>query len=131
MLDRSVVVYQDDILVFSRTKEEHLKHLAEVLEILRRHKLYACLSKCEFGKLQTTFLGHNVSGQGIEMEPHKINAVVEWPAPQNVTHVLSFLGLAGYYRRFISKSSAIALPPHRLTSKTVPRVWGKGGAEIV
>ncbi|KAG1679012.1 hypothetical protein FOA52_013076 [Chlamydomonas sp. UWO 241] len=73
-LDRSVVVYLDDILIFSRTKEEHLKHLTEVLEILRRHKLYTRLSKCEFGKRQTTFLGHIVSGQGIEMEPSKINA---------------------------------------------------------
>ncbi|KAG1664303.1 hypothetical protein FOA52_005701 [Chlamydomonas sp. UWO 241] len=83
-LDRSVVVCLDDILIFSRTKEEHLKHLAEVLEILRRHQLYARLSKCEFGKRQTTFLGHIVSGQGIEMEPSKINAVVEWPAPQKL-----------------------------------------------
>jgi hypothetical protein len=125
-LDRSVVVYLDDILIYSRTREEHLQHLAEVLELLRRHKLYARLSKCEFGKRETTFLGHVVSGKGIEMEKSKIEAVVEWPKPSTVTNVLSFLGLAGYYRRFIKGFSTIAAPLHRLTSKAVSWVWGKG-----
>jgi hypothetical protein len=125
-LDRSVVVYLDDILIYSRTREEHLKHVAEVLEILRRHKLYARLSKCEFGKRQTTFLGHVVSGQGIAMEPSKIQSIVEWPTPKSVTHVLSFLGLAGYYRRFIAGFSSIAAPLHHLSSKKVQWVWGKG-----
>ena len=100
-LDKFVIVFIDDILVYSKTEEEHADHLRTVLQILRDRKLYAKLSKCEFWKSEVKFLGHVVSKQGIAVDPAKVEAVMNWERPTSVTEIRSFLGLAGYYRRFI------------------------------
>ncbi|KAL4555554.1 hypothetical protein LXL04_038176 [Taraxacum kok-saghyz] len=110
MLDRSVIVFIDDILVYSKTKEEHEIHLREVLEVLRREKLYAKFSKCEFWLREVQFLGHVVNQSGIIVDPAKISAVMQWEVPRTPTEIRSFLGLAGYYRRFIQDFSKIGLP---------------------
>ncbi|GJU94736.1 putative reverse transcriptase domain-containing protein [Tanacetum coccineum] len=100
-LDKFVIVFIDDILVFSKSKEEHEEHLRTVLQILRQEKLYAKFSKCEFWLSKVAFLGHIVSAEGITMDPAKVEAITKWPRPTSVTEVRSFLGLAGYYRRFV------------------------------
>ena len=100
-LDKFVVVFIDDILVYSKNEEEHKEHLRLVLEKLREHQLYAKFSKCEFWLDRVNFLGHEVSAQGIMVDPQKIEAIQNWETPTNQTEVRSFLGLARYYRRFI------------------------------
>ena len=100
-VDQFVVVFIDDILVYSKDAQEHEQHLRIVLETLREKKLYAKLNKCDFWLKEVSFLGHIVSAEGIRVDPAKIEAVVNWKSPQNVTEVRSFLGLAGYYRRFV------------------------------
>lgn len=122
-LDKFVVVFIDDILVYSPDEEVHVKHLREVLEILRQKKLYAKFSKCEFWLKSVAFLGHVVSGEGISVDPKKIEAITEWPRPTNVTEVRSFLGLAGYYRKFVEGFSTIAAPLSRLTQKKTKFEW--------
>ena len=96
-----VVVFIDDIMVYSKNEEEHKEHLRLVLEKLREHQLYAKFSKCEFWLKEVGFLGHVISGEGIAVDPSKIQSVTEWLAPTSVSEIRSFLGLAGYYRRFI------------------------------
>ena len=122
-LDRFVIVFIDDILVYSKSEEEHAKHLRFVLQTLRDHRLYAKFSKCEFWLEQVAFLGHVVSKDGIQVDSKKIEAVAEWPRPTTVTEIRSFLGLAGYYRRFVKDFSKIAAPLTRLTQKNVKFVW--------
>jgi hypothetical protein len=100
-LDQFVVVFIDDILVYSRNRNEHEEHLRVVLQILRERKLYAKFSKCEFWLDRVGFLGHVISGDGISVDPTKIEAILNWNRPTSVTEVRSFLGLAGYYRRFV------------------------------
>ncbi|KAJ9523734.1 hypothetical protein QJQ45_020170 [Haematococcus lacustris] len=114
-LDDCVIVYLDDILIFSRTQEEHAQHLRRVLSLLQQHKLYAKLSKCEFGLSQTEFLGHIITSTGIACDPKKVAAVESWPTPQTVHDVRSFLGLANFYRRFVKNFSDIAAPITALT----------------
>ncbi|KAJ9553199.1 hypothetical protein OSB04_017244 [Centaurea solstitialis] len=123
MLDRSVIVFIDDILIYSRTKEEHVAHLREVLEVLRRERLYAKFSKCAFWLQEVQFLGHLVNREGIKVDPAKIEAVMSWEVPKTPSEIRSFLGLAGYYRRFIQDFSRIAVPLTRLTKKSEPYVW--------
>ena len=118
-LDRFVIVFIDDILVYSRSKEEHVEHLRIILQTLREHQLYAKFSKCEFWLDSVAFLGHVVSREGIQVDPKKIEAVMDWQRPTTVTEVRSFLGLAGYYRRFVQDFSRIAAPLTRLTQKNV------------
>jgi len=100
-LDKFVVVFIDDILIYSKSMEEHENHLRLVLQLLQEKKLYAKLKKCEFWLDSVAFLGHVVSKDGIAVDPKKVEAVVEWNRPNSVTEVRSFLGLAGYYRRFV------------------------------
>ncbi|CAA7039969.1 unnamed protein product [Microthlaspi erraticum] len=122
-LDSFVIIFIDDILIYSRTKEEHEEHLKKVLERLRDQKLYAKFSKCRFWRREIGFLGHRVSEQGVSADPEKIEVIRDWPRPTNVTEVRSFLGLAGYYRKFVSGFSSIAKPMTKLTGKGVPFVW--------
>jgi hypothetical protein len=124
-LDKFVVVFIDDILIYSSSQMEHANHLREVLETLRRNKLYAKLSKCEFWLNEVVFLGHVISEKGISVDPKKIEAVLRWERPTNVTEIRSFLGLAGYYRRFIEGFSTIASPMTQLTRKEVKFEWSK------
>ncbi|KAJ9538971.1 hypothetical protein OSB04_031704 [Centaurea solstitialis] len=122
MLDRSVIVFLDDIQIYSKTKEEHVTHLREVLEVLRRERLYAKFSKCTFWLQEVQFLGHLVNREGIKVDPAKIEAVMNWEVPKTPIEIWSFLGLAGYYRRFIQDFSRIAVPLTRLTKKSEPYV---------
>ena len=109
-LDKFVVVFIDDILVYSKNEEEHKEHLRLVLEKLRVHQLYAKFSKCEFWLKEVGFLEHVISGEGIAVDPTKVIVVTNWEAPTSVGEIRSFLGLAGYYRRFIENFSKIAKP---------------------
>ncbi|XP_021773659.1 uncharacterized protein LOC110737634 [Chenopodium quinoa] len=122
-LDKFVVVFIDDILVYSRNEEEHAQHLRTILETLRSNKLYAKFSKCEFWLEKVAFLGHYISKEGVSVDPAKIKAVSEWPTPKNVTDVRSFLGLAGYYRRFVKDFSRIAGPMTALMKKQTKFEW--------
>jgi len=97
MVNKIVVVFVEYILVFSKSVEEHEEHLREMLETLRRHKLKANFSKCNFWKKEVKFLGHIVSVKGLSVDPLKVEAIQNWQPPKNVTKVRSFLGLAGYY----------------------------------
>ena len=122
-LDRFVVVFIDDILVYSETEEKHDEHLRVVLQVLRERQLYAKFSKCEFWLKEVTFLGHVVSAEGIKVDPRKIEAILEWKPPKSVTEIRSFLGLAGYYRRFVEGFSVLAAPLTKLIRKGAPFVW--------
>lgn len=122
-LDICVVVFIDDILIYSSSKEQHSKHLRLVLQTLRENKLYAKFSKCEFWISSVNFLGHVISGESVSVDPKKIEAIVDWPQPSNVTEIRSFLGLAGYYRKFIERFSSIAMPLTRLTQKRTKFEW--------
>jgi hypothetical protein len=124
-LDKFVVVYLDDILVFSRSPEEHEQHLQLVLEALEKAELYVGLSKCSFGCSQVHFLGHVVSADGVKPDPAKVAAVQEWPVPKSVRDVRSFLGLTGYYRRFIRHYAHTALPLTELTKGDSVWRWGQ------
>ncbi|KAK4258952.1 hypothetical protein QN277_005343 [Acacia crassicarpa] len=122
-LDKFVVVFIDDILIYSRNKEEHRDHLRTVLQVLRKHKLYAKLSKCEFWLREVKFLGHVVSAEGVAVDATKVDAVLQWERPKSVTEIRSFLGLAGYYRRFIQGFTQLAMPLTKLTSRDQPFIW--------
>jgi hypothetical protein len=100
-LDKFVIVFLDDILVYSKSEEEHEQHLRMVLQVLREHQLYDKLSKFSFYQRKIHYLGHIISEEGIVVDPEKIKSITEWPTPRNVSEVRSFMGLAGYYRRFI------------------------------
>jgi hypothetical protein len=102
-LDKLVVVFINDILIYSRSEEEHEEHLRLVLQKLREHRLYAKLSKCEFWMKQVAFLGHVISKGGKSVDPSKVQDVLSWNAPTSVSDIQSFLGFAGYYRRFIKR----------------------------
>jgi len=109
-LDKFVIVFIDDILIYSKNEEEHAKHLATMLRLLRENQLYAKLNKCNFFQTKVHYLGHVISKEGIAVDPNKIRAIMEWAAPKNVDEVRSFMGLSGYYRRFIRNFSCIAYP---------------------
>ncbi|KAJ0810336.1 putative nucleotidyltransferase, Ribonuclease H [Helianthus annuus] len=123
-LDRFVIVFIDDILIYSKTQAEHEQHLRLILELLRTEHLYAKFSRCEFWLQEVQFLGHTVNKLGIHVDPAKIEAVKNWVAPKSPSEIRSFLGLAGYYRRSISNFSKIDVPLTSLTQKERPFVWG-------
>jgi hypothetical protein len=118
-LDKFVVVFIDDILIYSKNEKEHAKHLRIVLQRLRDHKLYANFSKCEFWLNSVKFLGHTISKDGISIDPSKVQEVMDWKPPKSVHQIRSFLGLAGYYRRFIPDFSRITKPMTELLKKGV------------
>ena len=115
-LDDFVIVYLDDILVFSKTWEEHVKHVKKVLEVLKREKLFIKMSKCEFGKTSLVYLGYIMGDGHLKIVPAKVEVLKKWPRPSNVTEVRSFLGAIQYWRKFIANFSLIASPLHALKS---------------
>ncbi|GJT43686.1 putative reverse transcriptase domain-containing protein [Tanacetum coccineum] len=122
-LDKFVIIFIDDILIYSHNEEEHANHLRVILELLRKEKLYAKFSKCDFWIHIVQFLGHLIDSQGLHVDPAKIEAVKNWTSPTTPTEVRQFLGLAGYYRRFIEGFSKIAKPLTKLTQKNKNYVW--------
>ncbi|GKA75785.1 putative reverse transcriptase domain-containing protein [Tanacetum coccineum] len=123
-LDKFVIVFIDDILIYSKNKEEHEEHLKAILELLKKEELYAKFSKCEFWIPKVQFLGHVIDCQGIHVDPAKIESIKDWASPKTPTEIRQFLGLAGYYRRFIEGFSKIAKPMTKLTQKKVTFEWG-------
>ena len=124
-VDQFVLVFIDDILVYSKDREDHDTHLRVVLETLRKEQLYAKLSKCEFWLGEVYFLGHIVSEEGIRMDPRKIEVIIEWKPPRNVTKMRSFLGLASCYKRFVKGFSMTVASMTRLLQKNVRFEWSE------
>ena len=122
-LDQFVVVFVDDIFIYSQSEMEHGDHLRVVLQLLRDHQLYAKFSKCEFWFTEVSFLRHTVSASGVSVDLEKVEAVMSWERPKSVFEIRSFLGLAGYYRRFIEDFSQLAAPMTRLTRNEVKFDW--------
>ena len=124
-VDQFVMVFIDDILLYSKDWEDHDMHLWVVLETLRKERLYAKLSKCEFWLREMSFLRHIVSEEGIQVDLKKVKMIIEWKPPRNVIEVRGFLELAGYYRRFVKGFSMTATPMARLLQKNVKFEWSK------
>nr|GFC25281.1 putative reverse transcriptase domain-containing protein [Tanacetum cinerariifolium] len=123
-LDKFVIVFIDDILIYSKSKKEYKVHLKLILELLKKKKLFGKFSECELWLQEVHFLSHVVNSEGIHVDPNKIEAVKNWKTPKTLTEIRSFLGLAGYYRRFIVSFSKIAKPLTLLTQKNKKFVWG-------
>ena len=124
-LDKFVVVYLDDILIYSKSPEEHAQHVEAVLSALERHHLYAKASKCQFGMAELDFLGHTISGAGIMVDARKVKAILDWPDPSDAHQLRCFLGLAGFYRRFVNRFSHIAAPPTNITGAKATWRWSE------
>ncbi|GJU53779.1 putative reverse transcriptase domain-containing protein [Tanacetum coccineum] len=124
-LDRFVIVFIDDILIYSKSRKEHEGHLKLILKLLKEEELYAKFSKCEFWLSKVQFLGHVIDSEGIHVDPAKIESIKDWASPKTPTEIRQFLGLAGYYRRFIKGFSKIARPMTKLTQKSVKFDWGE------
>ena len=122
-LDQFVQVFLDDILIYSKNEQEHEEHLRIVLSCLREHQLYGKLSKCSFYQKEIHYLGHIISGEGISVDPEKVKAIMDWPMPKNAHEVRSFMGLAGYYRRFVEGFSKIVKPITTLQRKGTRYEW--------
>jgi len=125
MLDVCVVVYLDDILIYSSDKKTHTKQVKEVLRRLRKHKLYAKPEKCEFHKEKIEYLGYILTPDGLFMDPAKVKVIQDWPEPRKVRDVQSFLGFANFYRWFICNFSDIVIPLTRLTRKQTTFAFGE------
>ncbi|GKE32234.1 putative reverse transcriptase domain-containing protein, partial [Tanacetum coccineum] len=123
-LDKFVIVFIDDILIYSKNKKEHEEHLKAVLELLKKEKLYAKFSKCEFWIPKVQLLGHVINSQGIHVDPAKIESIKDWESPKTAMEIRQFLGLTGYYQRFIEGFSKIAKSMTKLTQKGVKFDWG-------
>ncbi|GJT10488.1 putative reverse transcriptase domain-containing protein [Tanacetum coccineum] len=124
-LDKFVIVFIDDILIYSKDEREHEEHLKAILELLKEEKLYAKFSKCEFWIPKVQFLGHVIDSRGIHVDPAKIESIKDWASPKTPTEIRQFLGLAGYYRRFIEGFSKIAKSMTKLTQKGIKFDWGE------
>lgn len=122
-LDQFVVAYIYGILIYSKQNEEHAEHLRVVLQVLKENKLFAKLLKCKFWLQEVSFVGHVIYGNGIVVDPSKVDAVLQWEAHKLITEIRSFLGLVGYYRKFIEGFSNLALPLTQLTRKGQAYVW--------
>jgi len=116
-LRKFVMVFLDDILIYSPTLESHLQHLKSVLDTLRQHQFYLKASKCTFAQQQPQYLGHIISKEGVATDPKKTEAMCQWPSPSNVTELRGFLGLTGYYRKFVKHYGIIARPLTHLLKK--------------
>ncbi|GJZ38152.1 putative reverse transcriptase domain-containing protein [Tanacetum coccineum] len=123
-LDKFVIVFIDDILIYSKNMKEHEEHLKAILELLKKEELYAKFYKCEFWIPKVQFLGHVIDSQGIHVDPAKIESIKDWACPKTPTEIRQFLGLAGYYRRFIEGFLKITKPMTKLTQKKVAFEWG-------
>ncbi|GBG81909.1 hypothetical protein CBR_g34092 [Chara braunii] len=121
--NKFVVVYLDDILIFSKSAEEHARHVETVLSLLRQHKYKVNLEKCEFGRTKILYLGHEVSAEGIRPEDAKLASIRDWPRPRTVTEVRSFLAICGYYRNFVKNYTTVASPLTDLTRLDTPWDW--------
>jgi hypothetical protein len=117
LTDVSCIVYLDDILVFSRTEEEHVTHVKEVLQRLREYSLYVNLKKCEWHTDSTEYLGYVITPEGVTIDPERVKTIQEWPTPATVREIRVFIGFMNYYRRFIANFSKLALPLTKLTQK--------------
>ncbi|GJU85393.1 putative reverse transcriptase domain-containing protein [Tanacetum coccineum] len=124
-LDKFVIVFIDDILIYSKDKKEHEEHLKAILELLKKEKLYAKFSKCEFWIPKVQFLGHVIDSRGIHVDPSKIESIKDWASPKTPTEIRQFLGLAGYYRRFVEGFLKIAKSMMKLTQKGIKFDWGE------
>ncbi|GJX54829.1 putative reverse transcriptase domain-containing protein [Tanacetum coccineum] len=124
-LNKFVIVFIDDILIYSKNKEEHEEHLKLILELLKKEELYAKFSKCDFWLPKVQFLGHVIDSEGIHVDPTKIESIKDWASPKAPTEILQFLGLVSYYQKFIEGFSKIAKPMTKLTQKSVKFDWGE------
>jgi hypothetical protein len=124
-IGKFVVVYFDDILIYSKSLDEHAEHIWYVLVVLREQKMYANLEKCTFCTNKVVFLGFYVSGHGVEVDEENIKVVRDWMTPQNVSQVRSFLVLVAFYRRFVKDFRTVAALINELTKKEVPFKWGE------
>jgi hypothetical protein len=123
LLRRGVLVFMDDILVYSSSLQEHVQLLQQVMQILQDNHFLLKMSKCEFAKRELEYLGHTISAKGIHTEPSKVQAVLDWPVPQSLKALRGFLGLTGYYRRFIKHYGLISKPLTQLLKKGVQFQW--------
>ncbi|GJZ23618.1 putative reverse transcriptase domain-containing protein [Tanacetum coccineum] len=124
-MDKFIIVFIDDILIYSKDEKEHEEHLKAILELLKKEQLYAKFSKCEFWIPKVQFLGHVIDSRGIHVDPAKIESIKDWASPKTPTEIRQFLGLAGYYRRFIEGFSKIAKSMTKLTQKGIKFDWGE------
>jgi hypothetical protein len=124
-IGKFMVVYFDDILIYSKNLTEHLDHLRNVLSVLRSEKLYANFKKCAFCMEKIVFLGYVVTAQGTEMDEEKVKAIRDWPTPKSVSEVRSFHGLSSFYGRFVKDFSTIAAPLNEVVKKSVGFKWGE------
>ncbi|GJP75082.1 hypothetical protein CLOP_g5577 [Closterium sp. NIES-67] len=131
LLDECVVVYLDDILIYSRDMKQHIEHLRRVFEILQREQFYVKLSKSDFALEKVQFLGHMVSAQGVHVDPKKIEDVRTWKTPENVKELQQFLGFANYYNRFVPQYAKLAAPLTNLLTKNTPYKWESKHQEAV
>ena len=129
-LDKFVIIYLDDILIYSKSKEEHLQYLRQVLMILRQHKLYAKMKKCEIMQMRVEYLGHFISQDSISVDNRKIDVIRQWPTPTNTSDVRSFLGIASYYRKFVKYFTTIAMPLTDLLHKDNVFRWQNAEQEV-
>ncbi|GKE60805.1 putative reverse transcriptase domain-containing protein [Tanacetum coccineum] len=130
-LDKFVIIFIDDILIYSKSEEEHAEHLKLILELLKKEELYAKFSKCKFWLSKVQFLGHVIDSEGIHVDPAKIESIKDWASPKTPIEIRQFLGLAGYYRRFIEGFSKISKPMTKLTQKNVKFDWSEKGRSCI